>query len=59
MRARYQMDDNVSPQNFNGTFTQFSGGLAPVLDATGQPVLNAGQPGCWNRLIPSSAIAAR
>ena len=43
VRARYQTDDNVSPQNFNGTFT-FSGGLAPVLDATGQPLVNAGQP---------------
>ena len=43
VRARYQTDDNVSPQNFNGTFT-FSGGLAPVLDANQQPVLNAGQP---------------
>jgi Carboxypeptidase regulatory-like domain len=43
VRARYQTDDNVSPQNFNGTFT-FSGGLAPVLDATGNPLLNAGQP---------------
>jgi hypothetical protein len=36
VRARFVTDDNVSPQNFNGTFT-FSGGLAPVLDATGQP----------------------
>ncbi len=29
IRARFVTDDNVSPQNFNGTFT-FSGGLAPV-----------------------------
>jgi hypothetical protein len=43
VRARYQTDDNASPQNFNGTFT-FSGGLAPVLDATGQPLLNGVQP---------------
>lgn len=35
VRARYQVDDNVSPQNFNGTFT-FSGGLAPVLDRATQ-----------------------
>jgi Carboxypeptidase regulatory-like domain len=31
VRARFVTEDNVSPQNFNGTFT-FSGGLAPVLD---------------------------
>jgi len=44
VRARGQTEDNVSPQNFNGTFS-FSGGLAPVLDANQQPVLNAaGQP---------------
>jgi len=43
LRARFVTDDNVSPQNFNGTFT-FSGGLAPVLDATQQPLLDAGQP---------------
>ena len=43
VRARFVTDDNVSPQNFNGTFT-FSGGLAPVLDAAQQPLLNAGQP---------------
>ncbi len=43
VRARYQVDDNISPLNFNGTFT-FSGGLAPVLDANQQPVLDAGQP---------------
>jgi hypothetical protein len=42
VRARYQVDDNVSPQNFNGTFT-FSGGLAPVLNANQQVVLDAGQ----------------
>ena len=37
VRARYVTDDNVSPQNFNGTFT-FSGGLAPVLNAAQQPL---------------------
>src|SRR2546426_7734308 len=43
VRLRRQSDDNVSPQNFNGTFT-FSGGTAPVLDANHQPVLDsAGQ----------------
>jgi Carboxypeptidase regulatory-like domain len=36
IRARFATDDNVSPQNFNGTFT-FSGGLAPVLDANQRP----------------------
>ena len=44
VRARRQSDDNVSPQNFNGTFT-FGGGTAPELDANNQPVLDAsGQP---------------
>lgn len=43
-RLREQTDDNVTPSNFNGTFT-FSGGLAPVLDSNNQPVLDAsGQP---------------
>ncbi len=43
MRLRRQADDNVSPQNFKGTFT-FSGGDAPLLDANNQPVLDsAGQ----------------
>ena len=37
LRARFVTDYNVSPQNFNGTFT-FSGGLAPILDAVGQPL---------------------
>jgi hypothetical protein len=36
VRARFVTDDNVSPQNFNGTFT-FSGGLAPVLGANQLP----------------------
>ncbi len=44
VRLRRQSDDNISPQNFQGTFT-FSGGLAPVLDANNRPVLDAaGQP---------------
>src|SRR5712691_7512173 len=44
VRLRRQADDNISPQNFNGTFT-FSGGAAPVLDANNQPVVDpAGQP---------------
>jgi hypothetical protein len=38
VRLRAQTDDNVSPQNFLGTFT-FSGALAPVLDASNQPVI--------------------
>jgi hypothetical protein len=40
-RLRSQSDDNISPQNFQGTFT-FSGGLAPVLDANDRPVMDAG-----------------
>jgi hypothetical protein len=45
VRLRRQTDDNVSPHNFNGTFTFAGGELAPVLDAQNQPVLNAqGQP---------------
>jgi hypothetical protein len=44
MRAREALQDNVSPQNFNSTFT-FSGGDAPVLDANNQAVLDSsGQP---------------
>jgi hypothetical protein len=39
VRARLQTDDNVSPGNFNGTFT-FSGGLAPALNAQNQPLLD-------------------
>jgi hypothetical protein len=43
-RLRRQSDDNISPQNFQGTFT-FSGGPAPVLDANNRPVVDAaGQP---------------
>src|SRR5579871_6038629 len=40
VRLRAQHIDDISPQNFNGTFT-FSGGLAPQLDANNQPVLDA------------------
>ena len=36
LRLRGQTDNNISPFNFNGTFT-FAGGLAPVLDANSQP----------------------
>jgi hypothetical protein len=51
-RLRGQTDDNISPQNFGGTFT-FGGGLGPNLDANNQPVLDAsGQP----MLIPISSI---
>lgn len=35
IRARGETDNNISPQNFGGTFI-FAGGLAPVLDADGQ-----------------------
>jgi hypothetical protein len=43
-RLRRQSDDNISPQNFGGTFT-FGGGTAPVLDANNGAVLDsAGQP---------------
>jgi hypothetical protein len=37
VRLRGQTDDNVSPQNFNGTYTFAGGTLAPVLDAQNQP----------------------
>jgi hypothetical protein len=40
VRLRGRMDDSITPQNFNGTFT-FGGGSAPVLDANNQPVLDA------------------
>lgn len=40
VRLRSLRDDNVSPLDFNGTFT-FSGGLAPLLDANNQAI--AGQ----------------
>jgi Carboxypeptidase regulatory-like domain len=37
IRLRGQLDDSVSPVNFNGTYT-FGGGTAPVLDAANQAV---------------------
>lgn len=37
IRLRGETVENVSPQNFGGTFT-FGGGNAPVLDASNQPV---------------------
>ena len=40
IRLRAQTDDSITRQNFNGTFT-FGGGLAPVLDANNQAVLDA------------------
>jgi len=43
-RMREAFEQNVSPQNFNGTFT-FSGGLAPELNANNQAVVDSsGQP---------------
>ena len=38
IRLRGQTDDNVSPQNFNGTFTFAGGTLAPVLNAENKPL---------------------
>ncbi len=38
VRLRGETIDSTSPQNFGGTFT-FGGGVAPVLDAAGQPVV--------------------
>jgi hypothetical protein len=40
VRLRNTSETSVSPQNFNGTFT-FGGGLAPELDANGNPILDA------------------
>ncbi len=42
-RIRAQQDASVSPVDFNGTYT-FSGGAAPVLDASYQPAGVAMQP---------------
>ena len=43
-RFRGATERGLSPLNYNGTFT-FSGGLAPELDAAGQPVLDdSGRP---------------
>src|ERR1700740_1899187 len=41
VRIRGQVDDSLSPQNFNGPFTFGGGALEPVLDANNQPVLDA------------------
>jgi hypothetical protein len=44
VRIHRPADDNVTPQNFAGTFT-FGGASGPVLDANNNPVLDAaGQP---------------
>jgi hypothetical protein len=40
VRLRGETVDNISPQNFGGTFT-FGGGSAPVLDTNNQPVLDS------------------
>ena len=40
VRLREYRNSNISPQNFNGTFT-FGGGLAPELNASLQPVLDS------------------
>src|SRR5947208_11017826 len=40
VRARGATDDNISPQNFGGSFT-FAGGVGPQLDANNQPVVDA------------------
>jgi len=39
VRVRRQADDNISPQNFAGTFS-FGGGIGPVLDTNNRPVTN-------------------
>jgi hypothetical protein len=53
VRLRAQTDNNVSPQNFNGTFTFAGGALGPELDSENQPVLDAqGQP----ELVPIISI---
>ena len=39
VRLRGQMDNSITRQNFNGTFT-FGGGLAPELDSNNQSVLD-------------------
>ena len=40
VRLHHPSDDNISPQNFAGTFT-FGGGSAPILDVNNNPVLDA------------------
>ncbi len=39
VRVREETEGNTSPSNFGGTFT-FAGGIAPMLDANNQPVVN-------------------
>ncbi len=38
MRLRAQTDDNLSPQNFDGTYTFAGGAIGPVLDNNNLPV---------------------
>jgi len=38
VRARGQIDDNASPQNYNGTFTFAGGELEPILGPDNQPL---------------------
>ncbi len=38
VRLRAQTDNNLSPQNFNGTYTFAGGDLGPVLDSNNQPI---------------------
>ena len=53
VRVRDQGDDNLSTQNFPGTFTFGGGDLEPVLNAANQPMLDgSGQP----LLAPISSI---
>jgi hypothetical protein len=41
VRLRAQLDDSVSPQNFNGAFTFSGGALEPVLNAQNQALTDA------------------
>ncbi len=53
VRMRGDLDHNVSPQNFDGSYTFAGGDLGPVLGSDNQPVMSAsGQP----LLTPISAI---
>ncbi len=53
VRLREQIDDNIKPLDFNGTFTFGGGQPEPVLDANNQPVFSApGQP----ELAPITSI---
>ena len=53
VRLRAQTDSNVSPQNFNGTFTFAGGALGPVLDSQNRPVLGGQE---QPDLVPISSI---